>query len=102
MDHYDWQLQWGDTGGEGNMFPPELLRVASSLPAVERSTVESVLSNYMEQTVTQIIRLPFVLQYREVQQGGSEALDWLDFPRQIFSLELSFSSTEHFVPIDTT
>lgn len=46
------------------------------------------------------IRLPFVLQYQEVQNQGSEALDWLDFPRQLFSLELTFSSSEYFVPID--
>ena len=42
-----------------------------------------------------------MLQYQEVRDWASEALDWLDFPRQLFALKLTFTSSEHFVPVSS-
>ena len=61
-----------------------------------------VLAQYSQHVreVLASIRLPFVLKYHTLQKMASEALDWLDCPWQLFSLELTFSSGEHFVPIE--
>lgn len=101
-DMNDWQRQWGDQG-EDHKFPREWLKFAEAWREGDgHEQASEVLREYMGrvQASPASIRLPFVLQYREVQGTGSEALDWLDFPRQLFSLELTFSSSEHIVPIE--
>ena len=42
-----------------------------------------------------------MLQYQEVRDQVSEALDWLGFRRQFFALKLTFTSSEHFVPVSS-
>lgn len=66
----------------------------------------AVLSDYMQrvQSCPVSIRLPFVLRYvgpEEVKTEDEEtdASQWEQFPTQIFSLQVSFSDSEHFVPI---
>jgi len=46
------------------------------------------------------IRLPFVLKQETVHASSAESSDWSDGPKQLFSLELTFSASEHFVPIE--
>jgi len=100
-DTSDWQRQWGDRG-EDHQFPQEWFKVALPDDGDHNvSIVSTILEEYMGyvQSSPASLRLPFVLQYQEVRDRASEALDWLDFPRQLFSLELTFTSSEHFVPI---
>jgi len=99
----DWQVQWGDSG-EDHCFPAHWLERAEngfSEEGVGSDRLTEFLSEYMSHVHSHpaSIRLPFVLKYQEVKEG-SEALEWLDFPQQLFSIELTFTSSEHFVPID--
>lgn len=104
----DWERRWGDSGTD-QQYPKEWSKLAEQLAQLggdvtklEEGALQGVIRDYMAhvQASPASIRLPFVLRYREVQDGTSDALKWLDFPRQIFSLELSFSTSEHYVPID--
>lgn len=112
FDDNDWELRWGDCGDD-HQFPGEWLELASRFPvasddspaelsAEDREQLSLVLQEYrrLVQTSPASIRLPFVLKYESVLRSTSEALDWLECPRQLFSLELTFSSSEHFVPIE--
>lgn len=114
FDATDWEVRWGDRG-EDHQFPKEWQRLASlcgggALPGIGdmgvaaakpscREELRWVLQAYTAhvQASPPSIRMPFVLEYR---RGPCEALEgWLQCPRQLFSLELTFSSSEHFVPI---
>eukprot|EP00927_Polykrikos_kofoidii_P018173 TRINITY_DN18373_c0_g1_i1.p1 TRINITY_DN18373_c0_g1~~TRINITY_DN18373_c0_g1_i1.p1 ORF type:complete len:1135 (+),score=140.47 TRINITY_DN18373_c0_g1_i1:65-3469(+) len=116
FDATDWEVRWGDRG-EDHQFPKEWQRLASlcgdgvavqggseacdivSVPPSYPEELAWVLQAYKAhaQTSPPSIRLPFVLEYRK---GHCEALEgWLSCPRQLFSLELTFSSSENFVPI---
>eukprot|EP00438_Fugacium_kawagutii_P011650 Skav217238 [mRNA] locus=scaffold110:143896:152286:+ [translate_table: standard] len=46
------------------------------------------------------IRLPFILHYEPAADMPSEENGLLECPRQLFSLELTFSSSEHYLPIE--
>jgi len=99
----DWERRWGDSGDD-HQFPQAWLQLSGLIAGIDPEHHEkftSVFPEYMAhvQASPASIRLPFVLKYQEVKSKGSEALDWLDFPRQLFALELTFSSSEHFVPI---
>jgi len=100
-----WELRWGDSGSD-QQCPVEWLDLAPQLLGGGGAPSDSgqlawLLEEYRGhvQACPPSIRLPFVLEYREMP-ATTEALDWLDCPRQLFSLELTFSSSEHFVPIE--
>eukprot|EP00929_Paragymnodinium_shiwhaense_P043214 TRINITY_DN22256_c0_g1_i1.p1 TRINITY_DN22256_c0_g1~~TRINITY_DN22256_c0_g1_i1.p1 ORF type:complete len:1137 (-),score=158.10 TRINITY_DN22256_c0_g1_i1:10-3420(-) len=104
FDATDWKVRWGDSSDD-HQFPEAWLRYASgplqSMPsnAGWKNSCVVVLSSYRAhvQACPPGIRLPFVLEYRK---GPCEGLEgWLSCPRQLFSLELTFTKSEHFVPI---
>ena len=106
----DWEERWGDKGDDYE-FPVEGLRLAQAkahASAVGTSgniqhqqEVQAMLQGYMDQgkTKSTSIRLPFVLVYTKGPSGSKWLEGLSDYPRQLFSLELTFSSSEHFVPI---
>lgn len=116
FDANDWELRWGDSGDD-HQFPREWNELAGMVHSHHPGTLATAIVGpqvdqckpdvpwlleeyrFLVQSSPASIRLPFVLQYEQVNQMTSEALDWLDCPRQLFSLELTFSSSEHFVPI---
>lgn len=111
FDDNDWELRWGDRGDD-HQFPAQWLELAASFPAVgdrsalseeQREHLSSTLDAYQHlvRTSPASIRLPFVLKYESVGRNTSEALEWLECPKQLFSLELTFSLSEHFVPIES-
>lgn len=105
FDGNHWELRWGDNGDD-HQCPAEWLEVAELLSGSDVSKIGDQVSWLLQEYRRHVqacppnIRLPFVLEYREVPKVTSEALDWLDCPKQLFSLELTFSSSENFVPIE--
>uniref|UniRef100_A0A7S4RBY2 Adaptor-related protein complex 5 beta subunit n=1 Tax=Alexandrium monilatum TaxID=311494 RepID=A0A7S4RBY2_9DINO len=104
LDGSRWEVRWGDSSDD-HRCSVEWLDLARGLgdghTAKTGDQVSWLLQEYRRQVQAcpPSIRLPFVLEYRDVPKMTSEALDWLDCPDQLFSLELTFSSSEHFVPI---
>jgi hypothetical protein len=100
----DWERHWGDSGDDHKPqeWPSLMELMGTAKGDLRTEKLTKILGGYLSHTqeVPASIRLPFVLQYQEVKKQSNEALDWLDFPRQLFSLELTFSSSEYFVPID--
>ncbi|CAE7329673.1 Rpl26, partial [Symbiodinium microadriaticum] len=86
---------WGDPGLD-HKFPEDWLKVGAG-----SGGLPWLLNEYKEhlQASPSSIRLPFTLQYEPAADMASEELS-LECPRQLFSLELTFSSSEHFVPIE--
>ncbi|CAE8685665.1 unnamed protein product [Polarella glacialis] len=97
----EWEKRWGDPGAD-HQFPKEWLELAD---AADRELgiggrFSWLLGEYRRhvQASPASIRLPFVLKYQQVQD--MQSMGGLDCPRQLFSLELTFSSSEHYVPIE--
>eukprot|EP00439_Symbiodinium_sp_Y106_P081833 s1128_g20.t4 len=90
-----WERRWGDPGLD-HKFPEDWLKVGAG-----SGGLPWLLNEYKEhlQASPSSIRLPFTLQYEPAADMASEELS-LECPRQLFSLELTFSSSEHFVPIE--
>ncbi|CAE7035153.1 Rpl26 [Symbiodinium sp. CCMP2456] len=90
-----WEKRWGDPGLD-HKFPEDWLKVGAG-----SGGLPWLLNEYKEhlKASPSSIRLPFTLQYEPAADMASEELS-LECPRQLFSLELTFSSSEHFVPIE--
>lgn len=104
FDENDWERRWGDCSDDGR-FPTGGFEAAEQLALARHGNPDEFRVDIKEyklfvQTSPASLRLPFVLKYEAVSGTLSEALDWLEVPRQLFSLELTFSSSEHFVPIE--
>jgi AP-5 complex subunit beta-1 len=106
FDANDWELRWGDNAHD-HQFPNEWREFAALVGGTDFSVVmheqwSEIFLEYRRHVEASpaSIRLPFVLEYQKVQKMTSEAFEFFDCPRQLFSLELTFSSSEHFVPIE--
>eukprot|EP00931_Biecheleriopsis_adriatica_P116327 TRINITY_DN91987_c0_g1_i1.p1 TRINITY_DN91987_c0_g1~~TRINITY_DN91987_c0_g1_i1.p1 ORF type:complete len:1112 (+),score=164.44 TRINITY_DN91987_c0_g1_i1:116-3451(+) len=100
----EWEKRWGDPGLD-HQFPKEWLQLAERESASDRAEPPEfswLLGEYRKhiQASPASIRLPFVLQYQTAADVMSEDNGLLECPRQLFSLELTFSSSEHYVPIE--
>eukprot|EP00397_Hematodinium_sp_SG-2012_P005269 GEMP01005287.1.p1 GENE.GEMP01005287.1~~GEMP01005287.1.p1 ORF type:complete len:778 (+),score=147.42 GEMP01005287.1:538-2871(+) len=115
-----WETRWGFGVKTIGVIDAKTEKAKDVVDVIEE-TVEgpevpnAVLTDYMlrVQSSPVCIRLPFVLRYlsrddaktsgKSDQVGKSDSAEevskWEEFPTQIFSLEVSFSDSEHFVPI---
>lgn len=99
-DLSDWQERWGDPGID-HQFPKQWLDEIAD-PVKTETGLSALLEDYkklLEESPSSI-RLPFILHYEPAADMPSEENGLLECPRQLFSLELTFSSSEHYLPIE--
>eukprot|EP00913_Durusdinium_trenchii_P033904 g31736.t1 len=94
----DWEKRWGDAGVD-HQFPKEWHQEWPDFAETDSEGLDVLLREYRKllQASPSSIRLPFVLHY-EAAADMENGL--LESPRQLFSLELTFSSSEHYLPIE--